>query len=82
MDDATWLYHLARRVLALVSGRDQRSGSRRYNAVSPEAYRGFGFPSADDLGNMFQFKRDFESYFTGARDPVVARALKPGLQIL
>src|SRR5262249_32729147 len=28
-----------------------------YNAVSPEIYRGFGFPGADDLGNMFQFKR-------------------------
>jgi hypothetical protein len=31
----------------------------RYNNVSPEAYCGFGFPGADDLGNMFQFKRDF-----------------------
>jgi len=29
----------------------------RYNEVSPEVYRGFGFPGADDLGNMFQFKR-------------------------
>jgi len=38
-----------------------------YNAVTPEAYRGFGFP-AEDLGNMFQFYRDFESYFCGARD--------------
>ncbi|HET7239814.1 MAG TPA: NmrA/HSCARG family protein, partial [Gemmatimonadales bacterium] len=28
-----------------------------YNAVTPETYRGFGFPGADDLGNMFQFKR-------------------------
>ena len=26
-----------------------------YNEVSPEAYRGFGFPGAEDLGNMFQF---------------------------
>jgi uncharacterized protein YbjT (DUF2867 family) len=31
----------------------------RYNDVTPEDYRGFGFPGADDLGNMFQFKRDF-----------------------
>jgi uncharacterized protein YbjT (DUF2867 family) len=52
----------------------------RYNAVTPDAYRAFGFPGADDLGNMFQFKRDFESYFTGARDPAVARSLYPGLQ--
>lgn len=52
----------------------------RYNAVSPEIYRGFGFPGADDLGNMFQFKHDFEEYFCGARDPAVARSLNPALQ--
>jgi len=52
----------------------------RYHAVSPEAYRGFGFPGAEDLGNMFQFKRDFEADFCGARDPEVARALNPSLQ--
>lgn len=51
-----------------------------YNAVSPEAYRGFGFPGADDLGNMFQFKRDFNDDFCGARDTAVARALNPALQ--
>jgi uncharacterized protein YbjT (DUF2867 family) len=51
----------------------------QYNAVSPEVYRGFGFPGADDLGNMFQFKRDFEDYFTGARDLGVARSLNPSL---
>jgi NmrA-like family len=38
----------------------------RYNSVPPEVYRAFGFPGADDLGNMFQFKRDFEDYFCGA----------------
>ena len=37
----------------------------RYNSVPPEVYRGFGFPGADDLGNMFQFKCDFEDYFAG-----------------
>src|SRR6516225_471187 len=26
-----------------------------YNAISPDVYRGFGFPGAEDLGNMFQF---------------------------
>ncbi len=52
----------------------------RYNAVTPEAYRGFGFPGADDLGNMFQFKRDFNDVFCGARDPAVARALNPAVQ--
>jgi uncharacterized protein YbjT (DUF2867 family) len=52
----------------------------RYNEVSPEAYRSFGFPGAEDLGNMFQFKRDFESVFCGARNLDTARALNPSLQ--
>jgi hypothetical protein len=52
----------------------------RYNNVSPEAYRGFGFPGADDLGNMFQFKRDFEDYYSSARNPDFARSLNPSLQ--
>ncbi len=52
----------------------------RYNSVPPEVYRGFGFPGADDLGNMFQFKRDFEEYFSGARSPDFARSLNPALQ--
>ncbi|MEK6526271.1 MAG: NmrA/HSCARG family protein [Nitrospirota bacterium] len=52
----------------------------RYNDVPPDVYRKFGFPGAEDLGNMFQFKRDFESYFCGARNPAVARALTPSLQ--
>ncbi len=52
----------------------------RYNAVTPAQYRGFGFPGADDLGNMFQFYADFEDYFTGARPLAVARNLNPALQ--
>jgi uncharacterized protein YbjT (DUF2867 family) len=52
----------------------------RHNAVPPEVYRSFGFPGADDLGNMFQFKRDFERDFRGARDPEVARSLNPELE--
>jgi uncharacterized protein YbjT (DUF2867 family) len=52
----------------------------RYNELSPEIYRGLGFPGADDLGNMFQFKRDFNEYFCGARDLGVSRSLNPGLQ--
>jgi uncharacterized protein YbjT (DUF2867 family) len=52
----------------------------RYNDVPPEVYRGFGFPGADDLGNMFQFKRDFQEAFCGPRDPAFARSLNPELQ--
>ena len=51
-----------------------------YNAVSPEMYRSFGFPGAEDLGNMFQFNRDFEQVFCGARNVDLSRALNPSLQ--
>ena len=50
-----------------------------YNDVPPEVYRGFGFPGAEDLGNMFQFKRDFEQDFCTARNIDVARSLNPSL---
>jgi uncharacterized protein YbjT (DUF2867 family) len=49
-------------------------------AVTPAVYRGFGFPGADDLGNMFQFKADFESDYCGARDLAFSRSLNPKLQ--
>ena len=52
----------------------------RYTNVPPEIYRSFGFPGADDLGNMFQFKRDFNDYFVGARDLEFTRSLNPELQ--
>jgi uncharacterized protein YbjT (DUF2867 family) len=52
----------------------------RYNAVTPEMYRGFGFAGAEDLGNMFQFNRDFEAVFCGARNLDVSRSLNPVLQ--
>ena len=50
----------------------------RYNAVTPEQYRGFGFPGAEDLGNMFQFYAEFEDAFMQARPVEVARRLNPG----
>jgi uncharacterized protein YbjT (DUF2867 family) len=52
----------------------------RYNDVPPDVYRSFGFPGAEDLGNMFQFKRDFEHYFCGARNLDFSRSLNPELQ--
>jgi uncharacterized protein YbjT (DUF2867 family) len=51
-----------------------------YNAIYPELYRDFGFPGAEDLGNMFQFNHDFEEYFCGARNLDVSRSLNPSLQ--
>jgi uncharacterized protein YbjT (DUF2867 family) len=51
-----------------------------HNAVTPEVYRGFGFPGADELGNMFQIKADFEKEYCGARDLGFSRSLNPQLQ--
>jgi uncharacterized protein YbjT (DUF2867 family) len=51
-----------------------------YTNVPPEVYRSFGFPGADDLGNMFQFKRDFNDYFRGVRNLEFTRSLNPELQ--
>jgi len=52
----------------------------RHLDVPPDVYRGFGFPGADDLGNMFQFKRDFNADFCAVRSIEMSRALNPQLQ--
>ena len=52
----------------------------RYNDVPPHVYRSFGFPGAEDVGNMFQFKRDFEREYCGARNLELSRSLNPELQ--
>jgi uncharacterized protein YbjT (DUF2867 family) len=51
-----------------------------YNAVPFDMFRSFGFPGAEDLGNMFQFKHDFEDYFCGARSIEFSKSLNPSLQ--
>lgn len=51
-----------------------------YDAVTPEQYRAAGFPGADELGNMFQFKRDFERSYRSTRDLDRARELNPRMQ--
>jgi hypothetical protein len=50
-----------------------------YQAVPASVYRSFGFPGADDLGNMFQYKAEFESEYCGARSLAESRALNPDL---
>jgi uncharacterized protein YbjT (DUF2867 family) len=52
----------------------------RFNDVTPDVYRSFGFPGALDLGNMFQFKRDFQQDYCGVRNVEASRALNPALQ--
>ena len=51
-----------------------------YDYVPPEIYRTFNFPGADDLGNMFQYKRDFETEFCAARSLAFSRSVNPELQ--
>lgn len=51
-----------------------------YNAVPFDVYRSFGFPGADDVGNMFQFYHDFEEYFIGARSIEFTKSLNPQLK--
>ena len=51
----------------------------RYNAVTPAAYRGFGFPGAEDLGNMFQFNSEFEQDCCDARNISETKSLNPEL---
>jgi uncharacterized protein YbjT (DUF2867 family) len=51
-----------------------------YNEITPETYRGFGFPGADDLGNMFQIYRDFADECNKTRNVDYSRELNPELK--
>lgn len=51
-----------------------------YNEVSPDTYRSFGFPGADDMGNMFQFHADFPKDYLEIRNIDVCRSLNPELK--
>ena len=50
-----------------------------YNNVTPDTYRAFGFPGADELGNMFQFYRDFDEVCNKVRDVRFSKQLNPEL---
>jgi len=52
----------------------------QYHDIPPEVYRGFGFPGAEDLGNMFQFDRDFSDEICRTHSIEASRALNPELQ--
>jgi uncharacterized protein YbjT (DUF2867 family) len=51
----------------------------KYNPVTPAAFRSFGFPGADDLGNMFQFYADFEQDCCDTRSISETKSLNPEL---
>jgi uncharacterized protein YbjT (DUF2867 family) len=55
-------------------------GPVKYNAVEPDVYRSWGFPGADEMGNMFQADRDFEKEMMANRSEEVSRKLNPALQ--
>jgi len=48
-----------------------------YFPVPFDMYRGFDFPGADDLGNMFQYKHDFNDEFVGARKVEFTKSINP-----
>lgn len=62
---------------ALTTALGQQIG---YNEISPAVFRTFGFPGADDLGNMFQFNHDFADDFNGRRDIAFSKILNPELK--
>jgi uncharacterized protein YbjT (DUF2867 family) len=51
-----------------------------YNKITPAQFRSFGFPGADDLGNMFQFYHDFDEVCNSIRDVDHSRQLNPELK--
>ena len=51
-----------------------------YNKIPAEVYRSFGFPGADDLGNMSQIYDEFEEKVNELRDVVLSKKLNPDLQ--
>ncbi|MFT3734647.1 MAG: NmrA/HSCARG family protein [Rhodocyclaceae bacterium] len=52
----------------------------RHVSMPRASYAALGFPGADDLANMFAYKRDFNASFCAVRDVAATRVLHPGLQ--
>ena len=70
-----------------LTGKEMAEGMSRaigldiiYNNVTPDTYRNFGFPGSDDLGNMFQYYRDFEKECNTVRDVDKTKELNPELK--
>lgn len=51
-----------------------------YNEIEPAEYRNFDFPGADDMGNMYQFYRDFDDVCNSTRDVSRSKKLNPELK--
>ena len=52
----------------------------QFTPVDADVFRGYGFPGADEYGNMFQTYRDFEKEVNAARSVETTRQLNPSLQ--
>ena len=52
----------------------------RYAPVPPAVFRSFGFPGAEDLGNMFQYYQEFEQKLMSVRSVERSRELYPQIQ--
>ncbi|MGN9907795.1 NmrA/HSCARG family protein [Phytohabitans sp. LJ34] len=48
-----------------------------YRPPTHEQFRGFGFPGADELGNMFQYYAEFPESYLGRRNIEAGRAFNP-----
>jgi uncharacterized protein YbjT (DUF2867 family) len=51
-----------------------------YRPLSHDAYRAIGFPGAEELGNMLQFKCLFNTEYRNARSVALSKELNPELQ--
>ena len=51
-----------------------------HDDLTPAAFAALGFPGADDLANMFLFKRDFERTYCASRSVACSRELNPHMQ--
>ena len=70
--------HLTGRNMAAMLG-DALGEPVIYNAMPASDYRALGFPGAEDLGNMFQYKAMFNREFCRARNVTASRTLNPAL---
>jgi len=69
-----------------VSGQDMAAKMGRaigqtinFFDVPFDMFRGFGFPGAEDIGNMFQVQAIMGDEFLNARSPTLSRELNPAL---
>jgi uncharacterized protein YbjT (DUF2867 family) len=53
-----------------------------YRPVTHDQFRAFGFPGADEFGNMLQYYTEFADEFTAPRDPARVRELTPAVRSL